>query len=517
MALLWPEASTQRAHAALRNALHELRKAFGAALITTAGQHLVGLDANFVACDLHALERDLEAGRVRDAMDAHAELLSGFHVADAPAFDEWLERARSAVRSQLTEAALIAADQLHARGEAAVAFDLLRRAQLVDPRDARIAQRLAHWSASDPVPVRGPTASASDAEYVTYVRGLYFSLRAVPGGHEDELRRSADFFREALVRDPESALAHAGLSNFHAIGAIRGYLAPFREQFDEALRLARRAAVLDPSLAIAHVHQGVQAMYIDSDWVAAGREFGRAVRVEPRYAETHRFYGIFLDTSGRHDEAVTHFREAVRLEPHIALYRNALAASLSTGGQQDEAIAELQRALVLDPAYGVARDRLVRACERTGRLTEAVAVRRGGGPALRAAEFADALTAGGADGYERLRLEDLLARVERLEARVSDLSELTPAELFNPPEVTIAAGLAELGELSRAMAWVERGCAHRPGRLHWFLTVPELEPLHGTARWQALARVAGVETQRRTWRADLPVSSPRTTHSVSAG
>ncbi len=230
---------------------------------------------------------------------------------------------------------------------------------------------------------------------------------------------------------------------------------PFREQFDEALRLVSRAAVLDPSLAIAHVHQGVQAMYIDCDWVTAGREFGDAVRVEPRSAETHRFYGIFLDTSVRHDEALTHFREAVRLEPHIALYRNALAASLSSGGQHDEAIDELQRTLALDPTYAVARDQLVRACERTGRLAEAVAVRSGGGPALRAAEFADALTVGGADSYERLRLDDLRARVARLESRVSDPSVLTPAELFNPPEVTIAVGFAELGQHARAMAGVD--------------------------------------------------------------
>jgi hypothetical protein len=148
-------------------------------------------------------------------------------------------------------------------------------------------------------------------------------------------------------------------------------------------------------------------------------------------------------------------------------------------------------------AYDVARDRLVRACERTGRLAEAVSVRLGGGPALRASELAEALAEGGAESYERLRLDDLLLRMDRLETRVSDPSVLTPAELFNPPEVTIAAGLAELGHLSRAMAWVERGCAHRAGRLHWFLTAPELAPLRGTARWNALARVAGVETGRQ--------------------
>jgi DNA-binding SARP family transcriptional activator len=465
-ALFWPEATDEEARHGLRNALHGIRKAVGERVVLTEGQALVGLDRSCLRSDVDDLERDLAAGRVLAALDRYAEPLSGFHISDAPEFERWLDDLRAEWKQRMMRAALSKADSLHGEGRTEEALDVLRAARRVSDDDPRVERRWRDWSAPS-------TASDREAQ-VQYVRGTYLFLRAAhPGGRVEDLHSCREYFERALARDPRFAPAVAGLSNYYAVCSARGILRPFAEHFARAIALSHEALTLDASLAIPHVHFGVQAMYLETDWERAEREFACAVILDPLYAEARRFLGILLCATGRAAEGIRELRRAAELEPDMAIFHNSLADALLAHGRIDEAMASLRTALRLDPDYRAARDRLIRCHERTGRLAEAVAERRRMGSAT-AQRFADALERSGAEGYRAARGAELTASIEALTARVQSTNGENPADFFSPLPLQLALANAELGKLDEALRWEQHAASIRPALRQWFAGRPEL-------------------------------------------
>ncbi|HEX5818164.1 MAG TPA: BTAD domain-containing putative transcriptional regulator [Gemmatimonadales bacterium] len=143
IALLWPEADEATARHALRNSLHAIRAALGEHVVVTAGGGLVGLDPVHVACDALALEADLAAGRVDAAIARYSgELLTGFHVSDAPEFERWLDGERRRLHDAAANAAWLRADALRAAGDPAGAARLARWAHERNPDDELALRRL---------------------------------------------------------------------------------------------------------------------------------------------------------------------------------------------------------------------------------------------------------------------------------------------------------------------------------------------------------------------------------------
>jgi DNA-binding SARP family transcriptional activator/predicted ATPase len=108
MALLWPESSQSSAAATLRTTLSRLRKTLkpvGEVLITEAGN--VGLDSHYsVDLDLDwlrdAADEDTPPDELRSILTLdRGEVLEGFSLPDAPAFDDWVSTQRGACHRQL--------------------------------------------------------------------------------------------------------------------------------------------------------------------------------------------------------------------------------------------------------------------------------------------------------------------------------------------------------------------------------------------------------------------------------
>jgi tetratricopeptide (TPR) repeat protein len=293
-------------------------------------------------------------------------------------------------------------------------------------------------------------------------------------------------FEQAIAIDDQFALGYAGLANYYAVAAARNQLRPFETHFARAIELSHRVIALDPTFAIPYLHFGVKAMYLESDWDAAGREFRRGVALDPTYAEGQRFLGTYFAAMGRFDEALVHLREAVRLEPRLPLYRNALADACMLIEAYPEAIEQLSHALAIDPGYGAARERLIRCYERSDRLQEAVTTRalapQGSTAQRLASTFAQAFGTDGEAGYRRARADELRAMIHDIEACIC-LGPLEDAsEILNPPQLRLALAYAELGEWGRALAWEDQACKAQPGRRQWFIHQPMLRPLQPLRR-----------------------------------
>ena len=331
---------------------------------------------------------------------------------------------------------------------------------------------------SSPPPLARPARSTNEEAYLLYVRGNYLFLRAAHvGGRIEDLHQCRELFEAALARDAEFAPAYCGLSNYYAVCAGRGLLQPFAEHFGHAIELCDRALDLDPAQSIPHVHYGVQAMYLELDWVRAGEEFRRAVALDPDNAEGRRFFGVYLGAIGEDDESVRELSEACRIEPHSPQCRNSLADALLAQERYDEAIVELRIALELDAGFRAARDRLVRCLERSHRWAEAITERRAAAPNASASEsaeqFARAFQVDGAEGYRRERKAELRASIAAMAVRAGGAPG-NVGDLFNPVELQLALAHAELEEWDAAAEWQERASERQPGRRQWFTGRPEL-------------------------------------------
>lgn len=444
IALLWPKHDEMRGRRALRNALHGVRKLLGPEVIITAGDGLVGIDPKYLRCD--ALELEGHGERHGQAVSGDdREPFSGFHVAGSRAFSQWLSAERDRLAEALRRRVMTAADERH----------------LVPRRPVAAA----------PAPVHGPDA------YSLYIRGHFLWMRGTHGGAPDDLLRCREYFERALALDESYAPALAGLSNFFAVAARRELLKPFHENFAKAIDCSHRAHALDPSLAIPHVHFGVEALYLKDEVDRAGHEFGSAAAKDPSYAEGRRFYGVWLSLVNRHTEALHEIEAAAHMEPDIAHILSSLAAARLAVGDVTGAESAIRRTLELDPRHGPARDRLLRLFEEQQRYDEAIAERRRAPTIAGAEDFACAYEVEGDEGYRRLRREEIQRGIDALEARMAERHAVSVGDIFSPPVVRLVALYAQLGAWKKVRSWQLQATADRPALARWFASLPELRAM----------------------------------------
>lgn len=142
--LLWPELDQEHARAALRKALLALRRSLGAEAIATRGDEEIGLAAGAVWCDAVEFDGCVESHYYARALELYrrGDLLPGFFIADAAAFEDWLERARSDLRDKAAAAAWGLAARSADGGDYTIATRFARQAAALAPTDERMLRRV---------------------------------------------------------------------------------------------------------------------------------------------------------------------------------------------------------------------------------------------------------------------------------------------------------------------------------------------------------------------------------------
>ncbi len=118
IATFWPESTERAARDLLNTNLSRLRTALGGDVIVVRGTGEVGLDDSLLWCDAREIQEALAARRLERVMELYrGDLLDGFHIDDAPAFDQWLSAERHRLRELVAGAALDLAEQQRAAGD----------------------------------------------------------------------------------------------------------------------------------------------------------------------------------------------------------------------------------------------------------------------------------------------------------------------------------------------------------------------------------------------------------------
>jgi serine/threonine-protein kinase len=187
-----------------------------------------------------------------------------------------------------------------------------------------------------------PAGTKDLGAYDLYLRGRYFWHQR----GNDALHRAAEYFGQAIDRDPTFARAYAGLAD--ALGLLPIYgTTPADSAYPLARKAAEKSLELDSTLAEAHTTLGL-ILKSTGEWEPAAVEFGRALALDSTYATAHQWFAEVLIITGRVREAVTQLERARDLEPLSPVINAELGYALGLAGRYQEAILAGQRAVELD-------------------------------------------------------------------------------------------------------------------------------------------------------------------------
>ena len=211
-------------------------------------------------------------------------------------------------------------------------------------------------------------APASASALDLYLKGRYFWNKR----SQDALQKAADFFERAIADDPNFALAHSGLADSYTLMGA-GYTAVQGVgRIDRAREAAERALALDETLAEAHASLAYIKLRFDWEWEIAEREFRAALSLNPGHVQSRQWYGMFLASRRRSEEAMRELTRARELDPLSPSVQSSIGRVLHFEGRYDEAIAAFTRILQTDPSFTPSRMDLSLSLMAKGELDRAV-------------------------------------------------------------------------------------------------------------------------------------------------
>jgi len=221
-------------------------------------------------------------------------------------------------------------------------------------------------SAAEQVLASRPTDNPEAHEL--YLKGRYFWNRRTGVN----LQKAADYFQQAIGKDPKYALAYAGLADCHVLLPVYPELGSYpRDELPKALEAARKAVELDDKLAEAHTSLA-RALASSLQLPAAMLEFKRALELNPSYATAHQWFGECLQSQGRVEEGLAELKRAQALDPLSLIINSLVGFALDTTGKSNEAIAQLRKTIEMDPNFANTYGLLGNVLEDQGQLKEAV-------------------------------------------------------------------------------------------------------------------------------------------------
>jgi TolB-like protein/DNA-binding winged helix-turn-helix (wHTH) protein/Flp pilus assembly protein TadD len=312
--------------------------------------------------------------------------------------------------------------------------------------------------------------------YEAYLKGRYFWNKRTAEG----LKVALAYFNQVIDEDPKYAQAYSGLADTYALlGDWQYAVMTPKEAFPKAKAAAIKALELDSTLGEAHNSLAFILDGFDWDLDSGGKEFQRAIELNPGYATAHHWYAWHLSLLGRYDEAIAEMRKAENLDPLSLIINADLAELLVLAHFYDESIRQSRKTIEMDPNFGLAHNQLAQAYLQKHMYDEAVAelqkaVQLSGRSPTCIANLARAYVASGNRSEAVQLLKELKKRASPGYSNASEIAMI----------------YASFGDMERAMNWLEKGYEERfnPG----VLLRPGFDPLRSDSRFQDLLHRIGL-------------------------
>ncbi len=321
---------------------------------------------------------------------------------------------------------------------------------------------LAHSTPEDPI------------AHELYIKGRHFwGLR-----RGDNLPRAIEFYNQAIARDPNYALAYAGLGETYI---LLPYYAgtDTRDSRAKARAATLKALEINPNLAEAHNALGKILFAEDIDLHRSLREQERAIELSPNFAGAlHWMSNGALVALGHFEEAIAAGKRATELDPLSAVNMVDQGSNYMYARRFKEAEATFRRAIELDPTFAYAHWCYGIMLQASGDLERA---------------RTEYLTARGLESVTSQSLGmlgQLAAIMGRREEALQALKDLDELGKHRYVEAYFRGIIhLSLGQKSQALDALEQAYLEHDGDdMGYIMVDPLLYPLHGDPRFEALAQ-----------------------------
>jgi len=314
--------------------------------------------------------------------------------------------------------------------------------------------------------------STNDTEaFRLYTQGRFFWNKRTQKDHE----KAIELFNAALSRDPNYALAWAGLGDVYSVDSFRPV---GQDKTAKAREFAMRALAIEPDLADAYT------VLAKVEWdsnrpVEANKNFLKALEINPNYASAHHWYGEFLAQLEKREKARVEIDRAMELDPLSLVMMSDSAFIYYESRDYDAAIAQANKALELDPKWTFAKGAKSAAYEAKGEFAKALEIWWPDDENL-----SDKENQKNRDGLEKIRhaIETDGARGYWRESL--NFARTQPDD--NVDNVYLAICLTQLGRNPEALDELETAVAHKRGFAGTIKAEPLLERLKNEPRYKTL-------------------------------
>jgi TolB-like protein/Flp pilus assembly protein TadD/predicted Ser/Thr protein kinase len=328
--------------------------------------------------------------------------------------------------------------------------------------------------------------------YQAYLQGRYYWNKRT----EEDIRKAIGYFQQAINKDPNYALAYAGLADSYLVLSLYSS-ASWQDTYRQAKAAATKALEIDDSLAEAHATLASTRAGEQWDLAGALTELARAIQLNPNYATGHQWYAEYLICWGDAEKAIAEIRRAQELDPLSPVVNSTYGRILLQARRYDGALAQAQKTLQMDANFYPGHQLLAEVYEQRGRFEEAItegqrAATLAGENAEEAGRRALLLRSGyarnGAKGYWEQRLQ--------LAMKDARQSKDLPYELADSSPYQLAVLNARLGRNEAAVGLLQKAFNEADFGLYYLKTAPALDGLRSDPRVASLMLRIGV-TQNR--------------------
>jgi TolB-like protein/Tfp pilus assembly protein PilF len=314
--------------------------------------------------------------------------------------------------------------------------------------------------------------TANPEAYELYLKGRFFWNKRTGA----DLLKAIDYFKQAIAKDPNYALAYSGLADSYLLLSPYGAAAP-KDSIPQAKAAVKRALELDDTLAEAHASSARILSGFDFDSQRAIAEFERALQLNPNYATAHHWFAAGpLLALGRFDESIAEGKRSIELDP-LSMINNAdFGNDYYFARRYDEAIAQLRKTIEIERHSYLAHYYLGEALQLKGQMPDAIAEYR------KAVELDD-------DSFALALLGQSYARVGRRDEANKILTQLNQeAKTRYVDAYGVGLVFLGMGDKNRAMDELERAYRENDGADIYNIRIdPLLDDLRGDPRFEALS------------------------------